>query len=80
MRADPLREGARWLEQAEEDLRTAEVLAAAGRHYMVCFVCQQAAEKALKGLLDALGEELVPATRSRSWPGGRQACAPSWRR
>ncbi len=59
MRPDPLREGARWLEQADEDVRTAEVLVAAGRHYMACFVCQQAAEKALKGLLYALGQELV---------------------
>lgn len=55
---DPLREGARWLGQAEVDL-------AAARHLeerfgaLACFHAQQAAEKALKAVLYAAGERLV---------------------
>ena len=59
MRLDPVAEGARWLEQADEDLTTAEILLREERFYMVCFVAQQAAEKAFKALLHALGEEVV---------------------
>jgi HEPN domain-containing protein len=35
---------------------TAQALFDAGRHYMVCFVCQQIAEKALKAYLFSKGE------------------------
>lgn len=52
-------EGRRWLEQAEEDLSTARYLLQGGKFYMVCFVSQQIAEKALKGYLYSQGEELV---------------------
>ena len=49
-------EGRRWLRQAEEDLDaargSAEVL---GKHYLACFLAQQAAEKALKALFYARG-------------------------
>ena len=52
-------EASRWLEQATEDYRSAEVLLEAGRHYMVCFVSQQIAEKALKAYLYAQGRDWV---------------------
>ena len=50
-----LREGLRWFEQAEADLKTAKDCSAAGNYYASAFFCQQAAEKALKGFLYAKG-------------------------
>jgi HEPN domain-containing protein len=41
------REAARWLTQAQADLKTAEVLLDSERFYMVCFLSQQIAEKAM---------------------------------
>lgn len=46
----------RWLEQGTLDLAAAEDTAAAHPH-VACFLCQQAAEKAVKALLYARGEE-----------------------
>ncbi len=40
-----------WLEDAEDDLAAARELFRAGRYAKVCFLAQQAAEKALKALL-----------------------------
>ncbi|MBI5036562.1 HEPN domain-containing protein [Candidatus Micrarchaeota archaeon] len=46
-----MREEARnWLEQAKEDLETAEANFQTKRYYACAFFCQQAAEKALKAL------------------------------
>jgi len=59
MRDDPCREGMRWLEQAQADLKWAQHLCAQGAYYLVCFLAQQAAEKALKAFLYAQGEEVV---------------------
>jgi HEPN domain-containing protein len=59
MRREPLEEGQRWLDQAREDLLSAELLLDGGRHYLVCFLAQQVAEKAIKSYLYAGGEELV---------------------
>ncbi|SHG34295.1 HEPN domain-containing protein [Desulfacinum infernum DSM 9756] len=59
MRREALAEGLRWLEQAQTDLRWARHLWKEGAYYLVCFLAQQAAEKALKGFLYAQGEELV---------------------
>ena len=42
-------EAARWLAQAESDLGFAELGLREGFFAQACFVCQQAAEKALKG-------------------------------
>lgn len=39
-----------WWEQAQADLRTAEVTANGDRYYASVFFCQQAVEKALKAL------------------------------
>ena len=47
---------ARW-KQAESDLAMAEFARAGGFFAQACYHCSQAAEKALKGLLIALGEE-----------------------
>ncbi|PYM61286.1 MAG: DNA-binding protein [Candidatus Rokuibacteriota bacterium] len=52
-------EGLRWLRQAERDLDDAEYNLAGDRHSLVCFLCQQAAEKALKAVLYAQGAEQV---------------------
>ena len=59
MRASPLEEGRRWLEQAAEDLRWADDLAERGGYHIACFLAQQVGEKALKAFLYAMGEELV---------------------
>lgn len=52
-------EGARWLEQAKEDLRWARVLLKQGGYHVVAFLAQQVAEKSLKAILYHLGEEAV---------------------
>ena len=44
-----------WFEQAEADLRAAELSAAGGAHEWACFQSQQAGEKALKAFLYARG-------------------------
>ena len=71
-------EGARhraglWLRQAQDDLRAAEVLKAAGQAAQACFQAQQVGEKAIKALLAAagscIGQALCPHALSRC-PGG----------
>jgi HEPN domain-containing protein len=59
MRESPLDDGRRWLEQAQADLKWAKHLDAQGAYYLVCFLAQQSAEKALKAFLYAQREELV---------------------
>ena len=59
MRPDPRAEGLRWLRQAEHDLSDAEYNLAGCRYNLACFLCQQAAEKALKAFLYARGAEQV---------------------
>ncbi|MGH7313886.1 MAG: HEPN domain-containing protein [Candidatus Rokuibacteriota bacterium] len=59
MRNEPLEEGRRWLEQAQEDLRWAEDLAQRGGYHIACFLAQQVAEKALKAYLYARDLEEV---------------------
>ncbi len=53
------REAARWLKQASYDLADAEFVAGTGRHALACFLCHQAAEKALTAYLLARGAERV---------------------
>lgn len=59
MKRDAYTEGLRWLEQAEEDRRGAQVLLDGRVYHLACFVAQQIAEKALKAFLYAQGEEFV---------------------
>ena len=59
MRPDPKAEGLRWLRQAEHDLSDADYSRAGGRYSLACFLCQQAAEKALKAFLYSQGAEQV---------------------
>jgi HEPN domain-containing protein len=59
MREDPRSEGLRWLEQAQADWGWTQHLFAQGAYYLVCFLAQQVAEKALKAFLYAQGEEVV---------------------
>jgi HEPN domain-containing protein len=49
MQRQPAELAARWLEQAESDLEAARDQG--GRYHLVCFLAQQSAEKALKGVL-----------------------------
>ncbi len=51
---DPLPEARRWLRQAEVELEAASLLAER-LPALACFHCQQAAEKALKAILYAVG-------------------------
>jgi HEPN domain-containing protein len=46
-----------WMAQADRDLAQARDSQAAGRHEWACFAAQQAAEKAVKALHLALGQE-----------------------
>lgn len=50
-----LKEGLRWLEQGEADLKTSKDCSDAGNYYASAFFSQQAAEKALKGFLYSKG-------------------------
>jgi HEPN domain-containing protein len=49
----------RWLKQATVDLADAEFVAGTGRHALACFLCHQAAEKAVTAFLLARGAEQV---------------------
>lgn len=59
MKPDPREKALRWLRQAEQDLDSAHFLLTGRRYNLACFLAQQAAEKAVKGLLYALGAEDV---------------------
>lgn len=54
-----------WLVQAEQDLKQAKASQADGRHEWACFAAQQAAEKAVKALHLALGQEAWGHTIAR---------------
>ena len=53
------KEARRWIEQAKEDLTSAKILLDAKRYYLVCFLAQQIAEKALKSVIYFNKEDLV---------------------
>ena len=53
----PIEEGRRWLEQAEDDLKKARYNLEGGYCDLVCFLCQQVAEKALKAYFYDKGME-----------------------
>ena len=59
MRRNPEDEGRRWLKQAQEEFQDAQRLREAGRFYLSLFLCQQAAENALKAYLYFGGEEPI---------------------
>ena len=50
---------AAWLRQSEHDLADAVFISAAGRYALACFLCHQAAEKAVTAYLLARGAERV---------------------
>lgn len=65
----------RWILESQEDLRVARVLLQ-NRHYAAaCFHAQQAAEKALRGVLYGMGERTVPV---HSVHALLERLAPSW--
>lgn len=49
----------RWTAQAQRDLEAAEHAVGGGFHALACFLCQQAAEKAVSGYLFARGADHV---------------------
>ena len=53
------REAMRWLEQSKHDAKAADINRREGYPEIACFLCQQAAEKALKAFLHQLGERPV---------------------
>jgi HEPN domain-containing protein len=53
------KEAKRWSKQAAEDLTSAEILFENERYYLVCFLSQQIAEKALKAVIYYDGEDIV---------------------
>lgn len=57
MKPEASAEAARWLAQADRDLAAARDLARTGHFNVACFQAQQAAEKAAKAVLYALGAE-----------------------
>ncbi len=57
MKPEASAEAARWLAQADRDLAAARDLARTGHFNVACFEAQQAAEKAAKAVLFALGAE-----------------------
>ena len=59
MRPDSASEASRWIAQAETDLDDARYNAVGGRHHLVCFLCQQAAEKAINAFLYGKGADVV---------------------
>lgn len=59
MRRKPVEQGRRWLAQAEADLDAAYYNFEGELFYIVCFLAQQSAEKAIKAYLYASGEERV---------------------
>ena len=56
---EPNAEASRWLEQAEDDLDFARHAMAGEFFHQVCFISQQAAEKALKALHFADGARSI---------------------
>lgn len=59
MRPDPRDEGRRWLDQSVRDLEAARFNADGSQHNIACFLCQQAAEKAVKAFLVLREEEAI---------------------
>lgn len=53
-----------WLERAEYDLETANVMLSSGRYLYVAFMCQQTIEKILKGCVHHKTEKLPPYTHN----------------
>ncbi len=53
------KEAKRWFNQALEDLESAKILLNNKRYYLVCFLCQQIVEKALKSVIYFNKEDLV---------------------
>lgn len=72
----------RWLDAADDDLRTAVVLLATpdyGIYRIPCFLAQQAAEKMLKGVLTHLQIDFPPThdlERASGTPPGRLESGP----
>ena len=49
----------RWLHQAEEDIKSAQIVSETGLHHWACFMCQQSSEQALTAFLYAHNVEEV---------------------
>ena len=62
----PVETSQEWLRYAEEDFGVAEreMLSEEPAYHTICFLCQSAAEKFLKGYLIAQGSTAHPVTRN----------------
>ena len=49
-----------WIERSQYDLETAKVMLDTGRYLYVSYMCQQAIEKLLKGIIAQQGKENYP--------------------
>ena len=59
MSSDQRAEGERWIRQADQDMADAALAREHSRYNLACFMCQQSAEKAVKGFLYSRGAEDV---------------------
>jgi len=57
---DPVSVPEQWAEQARYDLDTAKAMLTAGRYLYVLFCCQQAVEKAIKGIIARRTGQMPP--------------------
>lgn len=53
-----------WMERAQYDCETAQLMMNNGRYLYVAFMCQQAIEKILKGLIHHKTDQLPPYTHN----------------
>lgn len=53
-----------WLERSQYDIETAQLMMDNGRYLYVAFMCQQAVEKVLKGLIQYKTDKLPPYTHN----------------
>lgn len=79
MREDPRIEGLRWLEQAQADWEWTQHLFEHGAYYLVCFLAQQVAEKALKAFLYAQGKKSSLAMRYGNYVTERRGTTRSFK-
>jgi HEPN domain-containing protein len=73
-----IKEGLRWLRQAQIDLHWTQFLAEQQAHHLACFLAQQVAEKALQAYLRIRGEEYAPGTPIKELAAAAAAYDPTF--
>ncbi len=79
MQPDFQKESGRWFTQAKRDFDDAGIVKDSKIYNVACFLCQQAAEKALKAYLIGAGASTC-ASGSHVWKGttGSLTAKPKW--